>query len=254
MTRQKIRKAMLAGMFFSFPVTITWLSPAMPLLYAMHDGILVGASVFFILLFFVSLFLGRAFCGWMCPAGGEQEYLCRVSEKRIKHRWINAVKYVIWVPWLLTIVWAFWQAGGVKEVDVFAGLIDKWMFLVAPYRYVIYFGVVLIIGVLHLTIGRRAFCHCVCWMAPFMVLGDKIGRRLNLPRLRLKANRESCNGCNLCTKKCGMSLDVKAMVESGDMKNSECILCGECADVCPRKSITLDWGPNGPLFQNRDPD
>jgi len=34
-----------------------------------------------------------------------------------------------------------------------------------------------------------------------------------------------------------MSLDVKAMVEAANMKNSECILCGECADICPKKTI-----------------
>jgi ferredoxin len=27
------------------------------------------------------------------------------------------------------------------------------------------------------------------------------------------------------------------MVQRGDMNNSECILCGECVDGCPRKVI-----------------
>jgi ferredoxin len=38
-----------------------------------------------------------------------------------------------------------------------------------------------------------------------------------------------------------MSLDVKEMVESENMKNSECILCGECVDTCPKKAITYSF-------------
>jgi len=42
-------------------------------------------------------------------------------------------------------------------------------------------------------------------------------------------------------KKCPMSLDVKQMVECGDMKNTECVLCGECIDYCPKKAIVYSF-------------
>ena len=34
-----------------------------------------------------------------------------------------------------------------------------------------------------------------------------------------------------------MSLEVSLMVQKENMDNSECILCGECIDVCPKKVI-----------------
>ena len=34
-----------------------------------------------------------------------------------------------------------------------------------------------------------------------------------------------------------MSLDVNGMVHAGTMENDECILCGECVDVCPKDVI-----------------
>jgi polyferredoxin len=74
-------------------------------------------------------------------------------------------------------------------------------------------------------------------MAPFMIIGMKVSDWLRLPRLSLKSDKSNCNGCNQCSKKCPMSLDVKTMVETSNMKNSECILCGECIDICPKKSI-----------------
>jgi polyferredoxin len=225
-------------MFFFFPILITWLSPVIPVLYAMYYGIIPGAGIIFFLQFLFSLFFGRAFCGYVCPAAGQQECMMRISEKKIKSTKINIIKYIIWTPWIITIFVSFVIAGGVKGIDFFAATISNYQFLFAHYRYMIYFGVILLIAVLHLTVGKRAFCHCVCWMAPFMIIGTKISNLLKLPRLRLKANKDSCKGCNLCSKKCPMSLDVKAMVETDKTEDSECILCGECIDICPKKSIT----------------
>ena len=235
--RQKIRRAIGLGMLFLFPITITWLSPALPVIYAMFFGILTGAIIIFLLQFLSSLFFGRAFCAYVCMSSGFDECLKGLSYKAIKNNKINIIKYFIWAPWLITIIVSFILSGGIKEVDFFAGTVDNYMFLTAAYRYIIYFGVVLLIIILNIFIGRRAFCHSVCWMAPFMIIGTKLSDLIKLPRLRLKSNQESCIGCKQCTKICPMSLDVKTMVEAANMKNSECILCGECVDVCPKKSI-----------------
>jgi len=238
---QNIRKTIIVVMFFSFPVTITWLSPAMPPLYAAFAGVLVGAVIIFFLQFLTSLFLGRAFCAFFCPAGGAQECLMCVSEKKIKNNKINIIKYIIWAPWVITTVLLFVIYGGIEEIDFFAGTVDNYMFLIAPYRYIIYFGTILLITVLHILVGKRAFCHCVCWMAPFMIIGTKVSDLIKLPRLRLIANGNNCSGCKLCTKKCPMSLDVKEMVETARMRNAECILCGECINICPKKCIAYSF-------------
>jgi len=239
--RQNVRKAIIIGMFFLFPITITWLSPALPVIYASVYGVLTGAAVIFFLQFLTSLFLGRAFCGYVCSVAGLQECMMRISDKKIKNNKINIIKYIIWLLWIITIIVFFVRAGGVNEIDFFAGTVDNWIFLFAPYRYIIYFGVILLIAVLHLTVGKRAFCHCVCWMAPFMIIGTKVSDWLKLPRLRLKSIHKSCIGCKQCSKKCPMSLDVKTMVDNINMKNSECILCGECIDICPKKAIKYSF-------------
>jgi len=243
--RQTIRKTIIISMALLFPITITWISPALPVIYAAFDGIMTGAVIIFFLQFLASLFLGRAFCGYVCPSGGLQECVMRVGEKRIKNPKVNIIKYIIWTPWVLTIIILFIHAGGVHEVDFFAGTDNNWIFLIEPYRYIIYFGVIFLIVASHLIVGNRAACHCVCWMAPFMIIGTKVSQRLRLPRLRLTSDKESCTGCNQCTKKCPMSLDVKKMVMTEEMKNSECILCGECVDYCPKKAIAYS-------FKNKD--
>jgi len=239
--RQTIRKAVIIFMFFLFPITISWLSPAMPVLYAAFAGVVTGAVIIFVLQFLISLFLGRVFCSYACPAAGLQECMMRVSDKRVKTTKINVIKYVIWAPWILSIIAMFILYGSIEEIDFFAGTVDNWIFLTDPYRYAIFFGVIFLIAALHLSVGRRAFCHCVCWMAPFMIIGVKLSDWLRLPRLRLKANQDACISCQQCTKICPMSLDVQTMVKTAKMKNSECILCGECIDTCPKKAITYKF-------------
>jgi polyferredoxin len=235
MKRQKIRKALLLISFLLFPVTIYYFSP-MLILQGAWEGIVVGCLVIFLTLFLLSLFLGRVFCSYICPIGGLQECLMLTQKKKAKGGRLNWIKYFIWVPWLGSIVFFFIKAGGFLAFD-FLYVTTYGISIDEPMAYVIYFGVIALVVILSLTKGKRAFCHYVCWIAPFMVLGTKISGLLRLPSLRLKSNKEKCIGCKKCSDNCPMSLNVEEMIKKENMKNSECILCGECIDTCPKKVI-----------------
>jgi polyferredoxin len=238
--RQNIRKAIIIGMSFTFPVTIAFMSPAMPIIYGLY-GIVSGATIVFLLLLLTALVLGRAFCGFVCPGGGLGECLMRINDKGLKNNKLRVIKYFVWALLVVATILSFISAGGISEIDFFAGLDDGWIFLTAPYRYAIYFGVLLCIFLFQLILGKRSFCQSACWIAPFMIIGTKISDWIKLPRLRLKSDAVSCVGCKQCTKKCPMSLDAMTMVKTENMKNSECILCGECVDICPKKSISYTF-------------
>ena len=93
----------------------------------------------------------------------------------------------------------------------------------------------LIVG-LAFFVGRRAACHTICWMAPFMIIGRWIRNRFGWPSLQLKVKTQDCTNCMTCSRYCPMSLDVNGMVQTGKMENTECILCGSCVDHCAPKS------------------
>jgi Pyruvate/2-oxoacid:ferredoxin oxidoreductase delta subunit len=102
---------------------------------------------------------------------------------------------------------------------------------------------------LAIAVGRRAGCHTVCWMAPFMMIGRWIRNQFPWPSLRLVADASACADCKKCTTNCPMSLDVNAMVQLGKMENVECILCGTCVDNCAKHAIRYSFGATKSMKQ-----
>lgn len=244
--RQRIRKALILVMFLLFAVTMNFFSPALVLM-ASSQGIVNGSLMVFLALFLGSLVLGRAWCGWVCPAGGLQELAEPVNREAANGRKLDWIKWLIWLPWVTLIVLLAWKAGGYHLVDLLygtqhglslAGDADRPI----QYAYVIFYGVILLILLPALLAGRRAFCHSLCWMAPFMILGYWVNRITRLPTLRLAARPSTCSHCQTCTRNCPMSLDVDRLVRLGDMDHTECILCGSCVDNCPSGSIRYHFG------------
>ena len=237
--RQKIRKTLVLITFLLFPVLIFYFSPYLIVIGAL-EGIVAGSMIIFTLLFVLSLFLGKSPCGYFCPVGGLQECLMLANNEKVKGGKLNYIKYFLWTPWLISIVILFFCAGGISKIDPFFHITNG-VSLNAPFTYIIYYGMLLLVVILAFTLGKRAFCHYVCWIAPFMIIGTKIASWLKMPVLHIEADKTKCNGCKKCSEKCPMSLDVKDMVESEKMTNSECILCGECVDICHKKAIIYSF-------------
>jgi ferredoxin-type protein NapH len=235
MNRQKARITLAVLMVFLFPVIYYYLSPYLIMMGA-TEGIIAGDAIAFAGLFVTSLFFGRAWCGWICPAGAIQELCSKVNGRTYNGKKRNLMKYFIWAPWIAIVVVLFIQAGGVKAVDP---LYQTWNGIsINDLKSVIMFAAIAgSIAVFALAAGKRAACHTICWMAPFMIIGRKIRNKANWPALQLEAEKTKCVNCKICTNNCSMSLDVNAMVQSQSMENSECILCGKCVDNCPKGVI-----------------
>lgn len=233
--RQSIRKTLLLISFILFPITIFYLSPFLIILAGLQ-GIVSGSFIVFGVLLIVSLFWGRAFCGWVCPAGGLQDCCSMASGKAPKGGWRNLIKYMIWIPWLTSIILVFIKTGGIKGINVLY-LTDHGVSVSGLWSYIPYLAVVALFVIISLLFGKRAVCHYICWMAPFMVIGNTIKNKLRYPSLHLDSDKTKCLHCKLCNKKCPMSLNVHEMVQQETINDSECILCGECIDTCSKGAI-----------------
>lgn len=238
MKHQKIRKIVIVISLLLFPVTFYYFSPYL-LMLAGAENVLAGDAIVFLLMFLVALFFGRLFCGWVCPAAGLQELLFKTRNKKANNRF-NFIKFLIWAPWLILYIYIVVSHGGFQKIDFFYQTKNGISVSDAQSLYNFIFVVILIVAIA-LAFGKRAFCHYACWMAPFMIIGRKVGKFLKLPQIKLEAEREKCINCFECTRNCPMSLEVNEMVQKREMEDLECILCTTCADNCPQKVISYKF-------------
>jgi polyferredoxin len=158
-----------------------------------------------------------------------------VKRKRI--RWI---KFILWAIWLGLYAFLLFSSEGPLRADFFYQTENG--FSVSSYEsLILYLMIAGLLFFLPLVIGRRASCHIVCWMAPFMIAGRKLRNIVKWPALRLTADSEKCISCGRCSKECPMSIDVMKNALSGKMEDQDCILCGVCVDVCPKDVISFGF-------------
>lgn len=235
--RQNTRHGLLMSLFCVFPAVFYYMSPYLIVDGTMHR-VITGSLVLFAAQFVSAIFLGRLFCGWACPAAGIQEATFPAKNRPVKKG--NFVKWGIWIVWMATIVALAIRNHGYERVDP----LYKTYYGISVSdiaSFITYLMVLLIVFVPSLVIGKRSFCHHLCWMAPFMILGEKVGGLLRLPQVKLLCDAEKCVHCHACDKKCPMSVAVEDSVGKGRVKSAECVKCLACVDVCAQKAIAVKF-------------
>ena len=233
--RQKVRRIIIYTALFLFPLTLNYLSPYVSIA-AGFVGLISGSLAVFLLLFLSGMFLGRVWCGWLCPVAGIGQLCATINNKPVNRKRLAVIRYSVFTVWVAVLVTGFVLAGGIKGFDPFY-MTDKIISVDAPGKYIIYYAVLALIFVLTVAIGRRGSCHTICWMSPFITGGELLGRALHLPQLKIKSDPDGCLDCGICTKQCPMSIDVQAEIKTGTVKSLDCIRCGECVDHCPKKVL-----------------
>ena len=239
MTLQRTRKVMLVLSFLLFPVTFMYLSPVMAL-GGTYFGVVSFGLAFWAAVALSAPLVGRAFCSWVCPLGGIQMCLGDASGKSlVPVRYLRVAKYQIWAAWVGSILFLAVKVGGYTGMEL---MWENPGF--PPYElgaHIAWLGFSLLPVVLVLLLGRRAFCHYLCFFSPLNIIGTRVGRWLRLPMLGAHVvAAERCTACQRCSKGCPMSLDVTGMVKQGAIRHPECITCGNCAATC--KSDVIRYG------------
>ena len=238
--RQRMRIGILLASFALFPVTIFYFSPYL-IVWGAFSGVVAGSALAFGLQLASAIFLRRACCGWACPAGGLQELEAQAVDRPCKLGKRTLVKWVIWAPWVSSVIAGFIVASGASCVDPLFH-IDCGISVSSPGAMAVYLLIVALFFVPNLFLGRRAMCHCICWMAPFMIIGEKLGAAIRAPQLHVIADPEKCVSCGICEKACPMSLPVSELLGSGTITHSECIQCAACCDACRKNVLKLEFG------------
>ena len=238
MKRQQIRKLLLITSLLLFPITLYYFSPAL-IINAGLNGIINGSFIVFVLLFIMSVPFGRLFCSFFCPAGGLQECAFAINEKTPKQGWRNYIKFVIWGIWLIIVVLCYFHSEEIVAIDFWFET-ENGISVSSVQSYIIYYGIICLIFIPAILFGKRTFCHYLCWMAPFMILGIKLRRLFQLPGIHIRANKkDNCLSCGKCNKVCPMGIDIMKETKHGIISNQECIQCGVCIDNCPKNVLAF---------------
>lgn len=237
--RQRVRRGVLFtsfALFQGFRVFHLLFSPVL-LLVAAAAGVAGGSLLLYSLLLVSSLFLGRAFCGWVCPGCGVQELVALKVRRPLRWRGADRVKWVPAAALFGAALALAVRAGGLRSVDPFFGMRHA----TAMQGLLLFFGHLVVITGLALALGRWGSCHAICWIAPLLIVGTRVARAGGWPRLHLEAEPAECSGCGTCDEGCPMSLPVSRMVGRGEMGDAECLLCGSCVDACPSKAVRFSF-------------
>ena len=189
-----------------------------------------------------TLFVGRFFCGWVCPMGSSQHLASFILGPREgkTRRAQNApsssrkVKYIILGAFVLSALFGVSLAGyldpialitrfSVTVVVPLADLVSNGgMFQETAFQATAGTAVIFIGAFLAAMVRPRLWCRMIC------PLGALLGVFSLKPLFRIVRDRESCTGCGLCREQCQGACDP-----DGDLIPAECVMCMNCVDVCP---------------------
>ena len=195
----------------------------------------------------LSLLVGRAFCGWICPIGTLQDILTgwarRLSgDKKQPRRGIKSkARYPIQVPqkvdhWLRYL--KYLVLVGILIASTMTIYPPLWDF--CPARVLFSFQLttpllwsVFITFVITSLLVQRFWCKYLCPLGALLAVFNKIAP------LRIVIDQDRCTSCHRCEADC--PVDIAPIPEN--MRSLECVQCLECIETCARPdAIDLHLG------------
>ncbi len=184
------------------------------------------------------LVAGRVFCGWACPMGAVQDLLGRIPKLRAftlprfgrADRILKKLKYVM----LALALVGFYVLNEGFAVPVRGH--GDWSLDALRVSWLTYDtfsrvrALLIVAGVVLALIVTRAWCRYLCPLGSLLTLGNRISL------LRLRRDSVLCSGCNRCPREC------RTYTTPG---TSDCVLCGDCIEGCPRNAIGFAVGRGG---------
>ncbi len=178
-----------------------------------------------------TLFIGRLFCGYICPLGTVSEYLNYLNPFRNKVAQIpfRAEKYLRLGKYALLLF------------NIVAGtfILSRAYYNYCPVMILTFLQGLVVPGIIVLSIIglgsifiARFWCRYLCPYAALMNCFQFIGKILKIKRRKIYRNLETCIDCYCCEKVCQMNIKI---LDNEYIEDANCIYCLDCIKVCPRK-------------------
>jgi uncharacterized protein with FMN-binding domain/Pyruvate/2-oxoacid:ferredoxin oxidoreductase delta subunit len=190
-----------------------------------------------VIIFIITIVLGRFFCGWLCTFGAMNDFIYIISKKvfrtkfKVSEKVDSILKYLKYVI-LIFIIVDIWTSGS-KAFDSYS----PWDTFAQVYNIsgaiTIHTGgfILLVIIAVGAVFIERFFCRYLCPLGAILAILSKA--RI----LKIKKFRDKCGPCRICTNNCSMGIKLYQMDK---VSSEECINCFKCIEVCPRKNAQLN--------------
>lgn len=195
-----------------------------------------GAIILGIVIFVLTMFIGRQFCGLICPFGTIQDLVFTLNKKAKNRHYKELIPLKLhnvlkWIKYVILL----WMV-----VTAFLGL--NYLYMPAcPVMSLGHIQSITIFGVISLAIIfigglciERIWCLYFCPYGALLNISQWIGKILHIPRRKIKWSKDCCIDCFLCNDYCPMRIDVQ---KSDKVEDVECIHCKRCALCCPGLKI-----------------
>jgi len=201
-----------------------------------------------LLILIPTIFLGRFFCGWICPLGSLNHFLDGIrSKSKGRKALIEANRYKKWqvtkypllIAGLMVALCRSSAVGWIDPLSLFVRSISVSFLPVAASKkyYVVYqphYWPSVLMGALFLAVLLMNLQVTRFWCRALCPLGALLGIVSRWSILGLHKDAATCNRCSRCLINCQGGDDPIGGVP---WYKSECHLCLNCIEACPHGSL-----------------
>ena len=164
----------------------------------------------------LSFFLGRIYCGWLCPINTVMNAVTAVKKKLgIKKQRIPKVLTGLWIRYLVLILF-----------------IAAFAFSMITGKTIPALPILFAMGVILTFFFPEELWHrYICPYGTILSLPSKTAK------LNMTINQEKCNSCGICKKICQAD-SIQIIDKTYSIKKNNCLVCLDCATSCPQKAIS----------------
>jgi ferredoxin-type protein NapH len=189
--------------------------------YYLFTGTFEAATIHYaVAKIFGPVFFGRGWCGYACWTGMVLDLLPYKIPKN-PERNLRSLRYLIF---FLSLVFVsslfFFKIPDLEQIMFLSFIVGNLLYYISG------------IALAFLLKDNRAFCKYLCPITIFLKPASYFAR------LRIQCDTQKCVSCKTCSRVCPMNVEMTD--NSRRRRNgTECILCMNCIESCPKKALYL---------------